>query len=96
MKNIIKKTKKFVGEHKELIIGIGMLTGVFLGGMYVGKCMWFAKLSKLVDGLGKDQFCNMVKQSAFSNKSKSFVLVNREIGNMLLHEGIFEGKMRKF
>lgn len=38
MKNIIKKTKKFVGERKELIIGIGMLTGVFLGGMYVIIC----------------------------------------------------------
>ena len=38
MKNIIKKTKKFVGEHKELIIGVGMLTIVFLGGMYVIIC----------------------------------------------------------
>ena len=38
MKKIIKKTKKFVGEHKELIIGVGMLTVVFLGGMYVIIC----------------------------------------------------------
>ena len=96
MKNIIKKTKKFVGEHQELILGVGMLTGVFLGGMYVGKGMWFAKLSKLVDSLGKDQFYNMVKPSAFSNRSKSFVLVNREFESLLLSEGIFEGKMRRF
>lgn len=94
MKNIIKKTKKFVGEHQELILGVGMLTGVFLGGMYVGKGVWFTKLSKLVDGLGKDGIYNIVTSSPFSNKTKSFVLVNREMGNFLLDNGVFVGKIK--
>lgn len=89
MKNIIKKTKKFIGEHQELILGIGTLTAVFLGGIYLGRNMEVAKLSNVVDRLAKDEFRNIVKTSPFSNKTKSFVLVNRDIGNFLLDNGIF-------
>lgn len=88
----IEKIKKFIGVHQELVLGVGTLAAIFLGGIYLGRNIEVAKLSNLVDRLGKDEFRNIVKTSPFSNKTKSFVLINRDMGNFLLDNGIFLGR----